>query len=87
MQIGTPLIGIDGSLTAREDLVELETQNQRAYDKVNNVCALAQFNVTERERSSDGTWSRFPRSLSLAAEGGTKEDANKGPRLEGLEVE
>lgn len=37
--------------------------------------------VTERERSSSGTWSRFPRALSFAAEGGTKENANKGSRL------
>lgn len=55
MQIEAPLVRIDGSLTAREGLVKLETQNQRAYRKVNNVCALPRalrFNsVTERERS------------------------------------
>lgn len=40
MQIKAPLIGIDGSLPAKEGLVELETQNQRACRKVNNVCTL-----------------------------------------------
>lgn len=85
MQIEAPLIGTDESLTVKGGLVELETQNQLALTAKSITYALfreLRFNsVTERERNSDGTWARFPRSLSLAAEDRTKEDAHKGSRL------